>query len=242
MNDKMKEDLLYYNPTLNTDAKYSSHICSFSHPFICKQYFDPSRGVLLSTQEPHKRKFEINVGFIGAVSNEIKKKIQTYASEWTKYAKKVRFVFVDDVTQADVRISLHDTNISWAIPAEYCIYHPTNQPTMNLAITDATPDQEVKSVVLHEFGHVLGLKDEHQHPKSKVKWNGDLEIPGWKDDLIETQLMQRYDIRQTQFESFDFESIMIAPVPVEWTTDGIGVDWSKGLTEGDIKFARNIKF
>ncbi len=51
-------------------------------------------------------------------------------------------------------------------------YYPKDQPTMTFAwLKDDNEDEEYERVVLHEFGHALGLDHEHQSPNAKLRWN-----------------------------------------------------------------------
>jgi hypothetical protein len=45
------------------------------------------------------------------------------------------------------------------------------EPTMNLDLTDSTPEPELKRQVIHEFGHALGCIYEHCSPGADIQWN-----------------------------------------------------------------------
>ena len=38
-------------------------------------------------------------------------------------------------------------------------------------LTPDSDDDELRRVVLHEFGHALGLIHEHQNPEGGIEWN-----------------------------------------------------------------------
>ena len=88
---------------------------------------------------------------------------------------------------AQIRISFKYTG-SWSTIGIDALDVPANQPTMNYGwLTADTEDAEYSRVVIHEFGHTLGLIHEHQHPEGGIPY--DLEkvytatvcssMPGW---------------------------------------------------------------
>src|SRR5438045_3486301 len=44
----------------------------------------------------------------------------------------------------------------------------TEWPRATMQLPLSTDNQYARSVVLHEFGHVLGFRHEHQHPKRSI--------------------------------------------------------------------------
>ncbi|HKG84980.1 MAG TPA: hypothetical protein VKB16_17765, partial [Beijerinckiaceae bacterium] len=68
---------------------------------------------------------------------------------------------------------------------------PKNQPTMHLADTEDRP-------VLHEFGHVLGLRHEHHHPASGIVWNKPVVYRelrqqfGWSKAMVDSNIFERF--------------------------------------------------
>ncbi len=94
------------------------------------------------------------------------RKVERIASEWTDKAlgERVRFRFGRPRAASQIRI-LFDPNKGYSSKVgRDNLGVPKNQPTMHLADTEHRP-------VLHEFGHVLGLRHEHHHPASGIVWN-----------------------------------------------------------------------
>jgi hypothetical protein len=93
--------------------------------------------------------------------NKVKKVVQ----EWEKYAN-VNLTFVP-TGNATIRI-IFDPNLgSWSYVGNEIDLINANDPTMNLGWIgghSTTITSEERGVILHEFGHTLGLMHEHQSP------------------------------------------------------------------------------
>src|SRR6476660_1865591 len=113
----------------------------------------------------------IKVKFVGG-SPALQAKVRNVAETWTQPGMaNLRFSVVPS-GDADVRVAFVQGNGSWSYIGTYCKNIPQKQPTMNYGwLTDASPDDEIQRVVLHEFGHAIGLIHEHQNPKHAIKWN-----------------------------------------------------------------------
>ncbi len=120
------------------------------------------------------------------------------------------------------------------------------RPTMNYGWLDASsPEEEVQRVVLHEFGHALGLVHEHQSPGGEIHWDKTAvirELSGppnnWTLDEIERNVFQPYAKQETNFTQLDPQSIMMYPIPKSWTTDSFSVALNSALSPTDQAFIR----
>jgi len=171
----------------------------------------------------------------------IQHKVEKVAHEWSRYAN-IRFAF-GDKENADIRITFEYPG-SWSFIGKDAEDVPIDQPTMNFGwLTKATPNDEYQRVVLHEFGHALGLIHEHQNPANKIPWNAEAVYefysgaPNfWTREQVDTNLFQRYDKSMAKFSEFDPKSIMLYPISRELTIGGFEVGWNKGLSEMDKQY------
>lgn len=112
----------------------------------------------------------IKIGFIGG-NRRLHKKVQEVAVEWTQYANlNFEFVTSDD---AQIRIGFEKNMGSWSYVGTQSLAISKNAPTMNLGWL--TPGDTVtpkdRQLILSEFGHALGLINEHQNPNADIPWD-----------------------------------------------------------------------
>jgi hypothetical protein len=143
-----------------------------------------------------------------------------------------------------IRISFRFAG-SWSVVGTTCKkVTDLAQPTMNYGwLTPDTPDSEVERVVLHEFGHALGLIHEHQNPAGGILWNrqqvtNDLKGPpnNWSKSVIEHNMFEAQTAAETNFTQLDAKSIMMYPIPQKWTTNGFSVGLNTKLSAVDKSF------
>jgi serralysin len=157
--------------------------------------------------------------------------------------------FVDGGS-ADVRIAFMPGKGSWSVLGTQCREVPADQPTMNFGwLTDESSDDEVRRVVLHEWGHALGLIHEHQNPKGGIKWNepaviADLSQPpnSWDEATIRHNVLDHYRADVVTSTDVDANSIMMYPIPASWTLDGFSAELNDGLSPTDETFIHNTAY
>ena len=167
-------------------------------------------------------------------------RIQEVAQLWTASAN-IRLVF-DNAPNAVIRIAF-SPGPSWSYigtDARDPLLRP-DEPTMNFGwLTAATPAEELSRVVLHEFGHALGLIHEHQSPAASIPWNREAVYryfagpPNhWSPDEVDRNIFRRYSRLETNAGPFDPDSIMLYPIPPEFTDGKLVVGWNRALSDQD---------
>ena len=174
----------------------------------------------------------------------IRAKVIQYAKAWEQYAN-IKFNFVTNDNTAKIRVSFVSGDGSWSYLGKST---PSTGATMNYGwLTASTADSEYSRVVIHEFGHALGLIHEHQHPLVAIPWDKPAvyayyaAAPNyWSQAEVDNALFAKYTTTQTNYSAYDKNSIMHYAVPNELTTGDYEVGWNTVLSPTDKTFIASV--
>jgi serralysin len=166
----------------------------------------------------------IGISFLDGTVKQ-RQRVMTYAPAWSQYSG-VPFAFLP-TPDGDIRISFAAGSLSYSAIGQQAATMPVGQATMTLAqLADDLSEAAARGLILHEFGHALGLVHEHQNPVNGIPWNrpAAMRYFGGKpyylsSDEIEAQILTPYGETLTNHTAFDGSSIMVYPIPAE-ITDG----------------------
>ncbi|MEO0445102.1 MAG: M12 family metallopeptidase [Verrucomicrobiota bacterium] len=165
-------------------------------------------------------------------------KVEEYAKEWEPHCG-IRFAFGVE-SGGDVRISFDPRGGNWSLLGTEA--EASDGASMNLAIHRSSRESYLKSTILHEFGHALGLYHEHQNPEKRFQWNEQAVIEdckriGWTDERIQKNILRSLTNPTLTLHpsEFDRESVMLYPIPARWTNGAFTSSWNTGLSELDKK-------
>lgn len=175
----------------------------------------------------------LKVRFLGGTSQQ-QEIVRQFAPVWSEFANlKLNFTNAND---AEIRITFTANLGAWSYIGTDALNIPQDTATMNLGWQD-------EAVVLHEFGHAIGLIHEHQNPFGGVKWNRtavikDLSGPpnNWDLPTIENNIFRTYSKDQLNGTELDKFSIMMYRIPASWTTDGFSTEFNPTLSPVDQSF------
>jgi serralysin len=179
---------------------------------------------------------------------DLRARVIKSANEWLTYAN-VGFDFGTH-TDPEIRIAFKQGAGSWsAVGTDALVegWFPKGEATMNFGwLKPASSDKDVRSVVLHEFGHALGLIHEHQAPTATIAWNKELiyrQLGGppnkWTRETVDHNVFDRLAKSQLNFTNYDRSSIMHYFFPKEWTTDGTVFTENEVLSPLDTSFIKS---
>ena len=210
-----------------------------SHPKLLKT--DSS---LFNTKAASQRAYTLQPGttlnvYFYQSNDDIHQKVLETAAEWSKHCS-ITFRKTDQIRFSDIRVSFRHKGY-WSAVGSSGYDH---EVTMSLDSIDFLEDPvEFRRVILHEFGHALGLVHEHQSPNSHIKWNESAvyayykQPPNeWSEKMVQENVFAKYDKTITNYTTYDPLSIMQYPIPGGLTLDGFTVGWNSELSETDKQF------
>jgi serralysin len=210
---------------------------------VCTEIYRPPKGVAQRACLWPKR--SLTVHFLQG-DPVVEKRVEKAAKEWTQYSG-IAFVFGDFPDAADIRITFNPDSGSWSYVGSCQSNLRAAEATMNFGwLTPDTDDTEYQRVVLHEFGHALGLLHEHQHPAANIPWNRQAvyeyykRTQGWDEAKVDQSIFLKYSEAETNHTAYDPQSIMEYAIPKELTLNGFEIGWNYDLSDQDKEFIRQL--
>lgn len=176
-----------------------------------------------------------------------KQKIREYAQQWLNYAN-VKFDWLPDTASnlsSDIRITFAYGGFASELGTD-CLVSNRNLPTMffqgfteTYLRNNSQYADLINGVVLHEFGHALGLIHEQSQPLANISWNYEavysyyFNTNGWSRETVDSNVFYKYPVAETNFTAYDPTSIMHYAIPAGLTTNGFVVEFNKILSNSD---------
>jgi hypothetical protein len=183
-----------------------------------------------------------------------------YAKWWNEISapgfsadRKIRIRFIPyDVTTSgnvsDVRV-IFQTGGSSSYVGSDARTIPQSAPTVFFGwINENTSEAEIRQVVLHEFGHVIGLEHEHQSPSAEIPWDREkvysyyerTQNPPWTRADVDRNIFYKYGRGQTNYTEYDSLSIMHYAIADELTIGDYSTPWNSRFSRIDSSFIRDL--
>lgn len=186
----------------------------------------------------------IRIKFLnGTVTQQ--EKVKTFAQEWLQYAN-LTFDFVEQAENAEVKIAFdwQDDHITWSMIGTDARYIPQSAPSLNFGNLSKI-DKLIRRDVLMQFGHVLGLVNEHQGVNNPLELDTELVYEyyleeGWAARDINEFFFRPYTSAETNYTEYDSKSIMVWPIDPILTTNGVGQFQNSELSVLDKQFIAKL--
>jgi len=172
-----------------------------------------------------------------------KQKVRDSIVDWTWYAN-IKFQEAGKGEAAPIKIIFNPDDGSWSIVGNDACKEDADKPTMNLGWVEKSSShltREERAVILHEFGHALGMFHEHQSPahggqtvvNAKAAIDYYMRTQGWSEEEVMTQVVRPYNENDvSNFSQVDTKSIMHYYQPSE-VTSGAAIEYNYVLSDLD---------
>ncbi|KAF8244074.1 hypothetical protein K440DRAFT_610694 [Wilcoxina mikolae CBS 423.85] len=178
----------------------------------------------------------LSVGLLGGTLSQ-RNKVHRHATAWTKHAN-LRFAFVDK-EPADIRVRFDPEKGTWSYIGTDALVVDQELPTMNFSWLDDGDDDAAARIVMHVFGHAIGLMHEHRNEEGGIPWDRPAVCEyyrktfAWSEDEVKQHIFDYYERDLSQFPpGVKGDSIMRFEVPDSLTT-------KHPITEADGYFANS---
>ena len=148
----------------------------------------------------------LRIRFLGGTQDQ-QDMVTSIAPQWTQHAN-LNFEFTDH-PRAEIRVSFDANDGAWSYVGTDNSDIPLHAATLNLGWQD-------QSVILHEFGHMIGYSHEHQNPDGGITWNEATVIADlsgapnfWDEATVRHNVLNKYRTDQVHGTNFDEDSIML---------------------------------
>ena len=134
----------------------------------------------------------------------------------------LKFKWDSGVNDSDIRITFNPELGAWSALGTQANIISNTEATMNLGWLDTNDDYDTPvakgtgAVVVHEFGHLLGMIHEHSREDVPFTWNKDVVYKAlgcppncWDKNVVDFNIFNTYNLDQlNNYSQYDKDSIM----------------------------------
>jgi hypothetical protein len=196
---------------------------------------------------PNTRVVTLGCAFLSGNARQ-RAEVQDAANQWLRggVEQLVRFDFTVPPERAQVRIFIGNQG-NWTQPGRSALgITDRAQPTCRLNASFFNPLS--RKAVLHEFGHVLGMRHEHLNPGFSVPFNEAVVVDemhrkeGWTTAQTHQFILTRFGTEGKCVGDPDMNpaSIMMYDIPARWTLNGASFAMPDTIHQRDLQCVHGL--
>lgn len=180
----------------------------------------------------------LRIQFVSDTPKTLMEPIINAINQWQPFINlKLEFYTLHDIVPgdavADIRITTDTEKNSSAIGTK-ARQVPPDRPTMYLGMRPESP--YFQALVMHEFGHALGLQHEHQRRDAHIPWDytkvyAFYKKHGFNKNFVDKQMLETFPVISST--PYDPLSIMHYPVYNETTVGDFEIPYNFEISEHD---------
>lgn len=182
----------------------------------------------------------LKIGFLDG-SRDAREAVARTARKWSEHANIAMDFSLDaPPREPDILIRFEAVGCTSHVGTTSRYFAEIGEPSMDLCQMDQWIGTDAfEEVVLHEFGHALGLLHEHQSPNASFQWNKLAVYDfygthyGWDRDYVDMWVFRQIEPQGVDASQYDPDSIMHYAFPAEFTTNGVAFGGSHLLSPLD---------
>ena len=160
---------------------------------------------------------EIKIQITG--TDTFKKAVQDVLSTHAQPYVNLKFTFVDSGGNVTIDNNYKGGGVTMCLGCQ--------NPVIHISSAD-------RGLVLHEFGHALGMHHEMKNPNIKITWIESVLVQMFGDaNFVKSQITTPIDAASVNATPFDKNSVMIYPLPAKTNQEGITMQGASNYTDLD---------
>jgi hypothetical protein len=155
-------------------------------------------------------------------SKRLHEKVMQIGNDWSKYAS-IKFT-ERETGESNIRIIFNDTGLVKTAVGVMNNMIPQDEPTCFIDTSNIQSASLFKSIILHTFGHLIGMQHENAVPFNGRKWNY-LALDKyairheWDESDLKQQIMYPYSTSISNSLIADRKSVMYYVPKEEWVKE-----------------------
>lgn len=189
---------------------------------------------------------KLRISFMGG-DKSLQENVIRAANQWLEKAN-LQFDF-GIWRESEIRISFKTGEGTWSFVGTDALNVSQNSATMNFGwLTPSSSHEEIALAVLPQFGHALGLYNEHQNPNVEIPWDVEKirkELSGapyfFTKEQIERQFFSKWPTNAFPVKKeFDPNSVMFQILNNKWMNIELPDRTKTTLSNGDKEFINKL--